>query len=59
LNRLLNREASLNTPIREDGGRGEWQEWLIDERDDQEATIAEGDEFDAGGKALSVAAESS
>ena len=55
MNRLLNREASLNTPIREDVGRGEWQDWLIDERDDQEAAIAEGDEFDTRRKALSDA----
>jgi RNA polymerase sigma-32 factor len=55
MNRRLNRDASLNTPIREDVGRGEWQDWLIDEREDQEAMIAEGDEFDTRRQALSGA----
>jgi RNA polymerase sigma-32 factor len=55
MNRRLNRDASLNTPTQEDVGRGEWQDWLIDEREDQEAMIAEPDEFDTRRKALSDA----
>jgi RNA polymerase sigma-32 factor len=55
MNRRLNRDGSLNTPIREDVGRGEWQDWLIDEREDREAMIAEGDEFDTCRKAPSDA----
>jgi RNA polymerase sigma-32 factor len=42
MNRRPNRDGSLNTPIREDVRRGEWQDRLIDEREDQEAMIAEG-----------------
>jgi len=52
MNRRLTRDASLNTPVREDDGAGEWQDWLIDEREDQEATIAEGDEFASRRQAL-------
>jgi hypothetical protein len=50
MNRRLNRDASLNTPTQEDVGRGEWQGWLIDEREDQEAMIAEPDEFDTAAR---------
>jgi RNA polymerase sigma-32 factor len=55
MNRRLSRDASLNAPIREDDGPNEWQDWLIDEREDQEAMIAEGEEFDIRRKALSEA----
>jgi RNA polymerase sigma-32 factor len=35
MNRRLSGDASLNAPLREQG-EGEWQDWLIDEEDDQE-----------------------
>jgi RNA polymerase sigma-32 factor len=55
MNRRLSGDASLNTPIRADDGAGEWQDWLIDEGQNQEAMIADGDEFDSRRKALSDA----
>jgi RNA polymerase sigma-32 factor len=55
MNRRLGGDASLNTPIRAEDGPGEWQDWLIDERENQEVMIAEGDEFDSRRKALSDA----
>src|ERR1700692_3836015 len=36
MNRRLGGDASLNTPIREDGDSGEWQDWLADETPSQE-----------------------
>jgi RNA polymerase sigma-32 factor len=35
MNRRLGGDASLNAPIREDGDSGEWQDWLMDDRDSQ------------------------
>ena len=46
MNRWLSGDASLNTPIREDGDFGEWQDWLVDEGASQETTLAARDEFD-------------
>ena len=40
MNRRFGGDASLNTPIREDGDSGEWQDWLMDESPDQETTLA-------------------
>src|SRR3981189_2049671 len=40
MNRRLGGDASLNAPIREDGDSGEWQDWLMDESPDPEATVA-------------------
>ena len=42
--RLSSPDHSLNTPMREDGD-GEWQDWLVDERDDQETELAEREEL--------------
>ena len=53
MNRRLGGDASLNTPIREDGDSSEWQDWLMDESPDQETTLAASDEFDNRRKALS------
>src|SRR4030088_284032 len=36
MNRRLGGDASLNTPIREEGDAGEWQDWLVDEHASQE-----------------------
>ena len=52
MNRWLSGDASLNTPIRDDGESGEWQDWLIDESASQETTLAACDEFDYRRKAL-------
>jgi RNA polymerase sigma-32 factor len=57
MNRRLSGDASLNAPIREDGDSGEWQDWLIDERDSQEATLAASEELDNRRAALSDALE--
>src|SRR5439155_25679899 len=45
MNRRLGGDSSLNVPIR-DGDFGEWQDWLVDERADQETTLAASEEFD-------------
>jgi RNA polymerase sigma-32 factor len=55
MNRWLSGDASLNTPIREDGDSGEWQDWLVDEGASQETTLAARDEFDYRRKALASA----
>jgi len=55
MNRRLGGDASLNAPIREDGDSGEWQDWLIDDRDSQESTLAESEELDNRRAALSDA----
>ena len=55
MNRRLGGDASLNGTIREDGDSAEWQDWLVDESPDQEATLAASDEFDNRRKVLSDA----
>jgi len=55
MNRRLSGDASLNAPIREDGDSGEWQDWLVDEREDQEAVLAKSEEADNRRQALSEA----
>jgi RNA polymerase sigma-32 factor len=44
MNRRLSGDASLNAPLRVDG-EGEWQDWLLDDHDDQETTLAESEEL--------------
>jgi RNA polymerase sigma-32 factor len=44
MNRRLSGDASLNAPLRVDS-EGEWQDWLIDDHDDQETALAESEEF--------------
>ena len=46
MNRRLGGDASLNAPIRDDGEAGEWQDWLVDNSPNQEAMMAEHEEFD-------------
>ena len=41
--RLASPDQSLNAPLRGDGD-GEWQDWLIDEEDNQEIRLAESEE---------------
>jgi len=57
MNRRLGGDASLNAPIREDGDSGEWQDWLMDDHDSQEATLAASEELDNRRAALSDALE--
>ena len=42
--RLLGKEKSLNDPIR-DGGGGEWQDWIVDDKVDQELKLSHEQEF--------------
>lgn len=42
--RLARSDNSLNAPLADDGD-GEWQDWLVDEGDDQETVLAESQEF--------------
>src|SRR3982075_895527 len=55
MNRRLGGDASLNTPIREDGDAGEWQDWLIDDHASQETTLAASEELDNRKQALTHA----
>ena len=44
--RMAGSDNSLNTPVRSDGdGSSEWQDWLADESESQEATYAESEEL--------------
>ncbi len=55
MNRRLGGDASLNTPIREEGDSGEWQDWLVDDHESQETTLAESEQLDNRKKALTEA----
>src|SRR6202008_3092773 len=55
MNRRLGGDASLNTPIREDGDSGEWMDWLVDDRVSQESQLAESGEMENRQKALGKA----
>jgi RNA polymerase sigma-32 factor len=45
MNRRLSGDASLNAPLRADGeSEGEWQDWLVDESDNQETVLAANEE---------------
>jgi RNA polymerase sigma-32 factor len=58
MNRRLGGDASLNSPIREDGNSGEWQDWLVDDGASQESRLADAEQsenrHEALGKALTV-----
>ena len=44
--RLMGPDHSLNAPVRADGdGEGEWQDWLVDDRDDQETRLGDRQEL--------------
>jgi len=43
--RLLGKEKSLNDPIKDDDG-GEWQDWIVDDKVDQELKLSHKQEFD-------------
>jgi RNA polymerase sigma-32 factor len=55
MNRRLTGDVSLNTPITDDGGAGEWQDRLIDQSSNQESWLADGEEADHRRKALDEA----
>ena len=58
MNRRLSRsDHSLNTPLRGDSD-GEWQDWLIDEGDSQEALLGEAEELSARRQLLQNAMKS-
>ena len=45
MNRRLGGDASLNAPVRTDAeGSGEWQDWLVDDADNQETILVEHEE---------------
>jgi len=52
MNRRLGGDVSLNAPIRDDGDSGEWQDWLVDDTDNQEARLAQSEEADNRRSAL-------
>jgi len=43
MNRRLSGDSSLNSPVRADS-EGEWQDWLVDESNNQEEILAENEE---------------
>ena len=43
--RMLGKEKSLNDPIR-DGDGGEWQDWIVDDKIDQELKLSQKQELD-------------
>jgi RNA polymerase sigma-32 factor len=45
MNRRMTGDASLNTPLREEG-EGEWQDWLVDDSTSQENLLADREESD-------------
>jgi RNA polymerase sigma-32 factor len=55
MNRRLGGDVSLNSPIREEGDSGEWQDWLVDDSISQETRLAESEEADNRHKALGEA----
>jgi RNA polymerase sigma-32 factor len=44
MNRRLAGDSSLNAPIRADADGGEWQDWLVDDRDNQETVLVDTEE---------------
>ncbi|QPC43971.1 RNA polymerase sigma factor RpoH [Kaustia mangrovi] len=45
MNRRLSGDTSLNAPLRADSD-GEWQDWLVDEAESQEARLAASEEYE-------------
>ena len=43
--RLLGKEKSLNDPIKKGEDSGEWQDWIIDDKTDQELKLSQEQEF--------------
>lgn len=55
--RLSSPDNSLNAPIKMDG-EGEWQDWLVDESENQEEDLAQREEFTERRSMLTVALKS-
>ncbi|WP_420406009.1 RNA polymerase sigma factor RpoH [Nisaea sp.] len=55
--RLSAPDHSLNAPLRVEG-EGEWQDWLVDENESQEDTLAESEELQQRRELLAVGMES-
>jgi len=55
--RLSSPDHSLNAPLRAEG-EGEWQDWLVDDRDDQETELGEREELGRRRGFLSAALDS-
>jgi RNA polymerase sigma-32 factor len=56
MNRRLSGDASLNAPIRAaEGEAGQWQDWLVDDSESQEAVLIEQDELDTRRRMLAKA----
>ena len=48
MNRRLSGDASLNSPMKaSEDGSAQWQDWLVDDAEDQETQLAEQEEFDS------------
>jgi RNA polymerase sigma-32 factor len=45
MNRRLSGDSSLNAPVRADADSGEWQDWLVDDTDNQESVLVEAEEL--------------
>ncbi|MEQ1647213.1 MAG: RNA polymerase sigma factor RpoH [Hyphomicrobiaceae bacterium] len=45
MNRRLGGDASLNAPVKADTEAAEWQDWLVDDKPDQEEMLAENEEL--------------
>jgi RNA polymerase sigma-32 factor len=43
--RLSSPDHSLNAPLRQESDSGEWQDWLVDDSDNQEIRLAESEEL--------------
>ena len=56
MNRRLGGDSSLNAPIRQEG-EGEWQDWLVDQSNSQEAVLVEQEESGNRHAALKQALE--
>ena len=56
MTRRLSGDASLNAPIKaSEGDSGQWQDWLVDDHDSQEAVLIEQDELDTRRRMLARA----
>jgi RNA polymerase sigma-32 factor len=55
MNRRLSGDASLNAPIRAEAESGEWQDWLVDESETQEARLVEREQAENRRAALTKA----
>jgi RNA polymerase sigma-32 factor len=46
MNRRLSGDSSLNAPVRTDSESGEWMDWLVDETENQEISLAKNQELE-------------